>query len=143
MLKATHSEIGKALQPAPRGTDHDRRARAAVPSPSAAEPLESAGAITRAHLAEAVHRAVGMPRADAAECVEMVLSEIFEAIVSREGVKLSSFGAFHVREKRERVGRNPKTGVEAPICARLVVSFKPSSILRTHINSAGKKGKSK
>ncbi len=75
-----------------------------------------------------------MPRADSAKYVEIVLAEIFNRIVSREDVKLSSFGAFLVRAKKERLGRNPKTGAGAAISARLVVTFKPSNIMRERIN---------
>jgi integration host factor subunit alpha len=91
--------------------------------------------VTRADLAEAVHRHTGLGRADCAKYVEMVLDEIFEAIVTRDDVKLSSFGAFQIRAKRERQGRNPKTGKEAKITARLVVTFKPSNVLRARVNS--------
>jgi integration host factor subunit alpha len=97
-------------------------------------PTEKSGALTRAGLSQAVHRKTGLPRAECADCVEMVLSEIFEAIVAREDVKLSAFGAFILRAKKERQGRNPKTGVNAKIGARLVVSFRPSNILRARIN---------
>ncbi len=90
--------------------------------------------ITRADLAKAVQGAVGLPLTQAAIAVEMVLSEIFECVVIREDVKLSSFGTFSVREKRERVGRNPKTGEGAKVSARLVVSFKPSNILRERVD---------
>ncbi len=90
--------------------------------------------ITRADLAKAVQGAVGLPLMQAAIAVEMVLSEIFECVVIREDVKLSSFGTFSVREKRERVGRNPKTGEGAKVSARLVVSFKPSNILRERVD---------
>ncbi len=89
---------------------------------------------TRADLTEAVHRQTGFCRADAAKYVEMVLEEIFDAIVAREDVKLSSFGSFLVRAKRERQGRNPKTGESAKIAARLVVTFKPSNVLRARVN---------
>lgn len=96
----------------------------------------STGAVTRADLADALHRKAGIPRIDSAKYVEMVLGEIFDCIVSREDVKLSSFGAFLVRAKKERLGRNPKTGEGAKISARLVVAFKPSDIMRTKISCA-------
>jgi len=96
--------------------------------------------VTRADLADAVHKKLGLPRADSANYVEMVLEEIFDRIISREDVKLSSFGAFLVRAKRERLGRNPKTGDGAKITARLVVTFKPSNILRARINGGPKAG---
>lgn len=90
--------------------------------------------LTRADLADAVHGKTGLGRSDSAKYVEMVLEEIFETIVARQDVKLSSFGAFQVRAKKERQGRNPKTGAGAKITARLVVAFKPSNILRQRIN---------
>jgi len=99
-------------------------------NPDAAE----RGTLTRVHLAEAVHRTVGLSRVEAAHSVEIVLSEIFDALIAREDVKLSSFGTFNVRAKRERVGRNPKTGAGARISARLVVVFKASNLMRTRIN---------
>lgn len=93
--------------------------------------------MTRADLAEAVHLRTGLGRTDSAKYVEMVLDEIFKCIAAREEVKLSSFGAFLIRPKKERQGRNPKTGQGAKITARLVVSFKPSNVLRARINGDG------
>lgn len=104
-------------------------------SPDEISSSDSLKTVTRADLAEAVHRQTGLGRADCAKYVEMVLDEVFEAIVNRQDVKLSSFGAFQIRAKRERQGRNPKTGKEAKITARLVVTFKPSNVLRTRVNS--------
>jgi len=91
------------------------------------------GTLTRADLARAIQSAVGLPRREAADLVEMVLDEIINRLISREEVKLSSFGTFSVRKKPERVGRNPRTGAGAKISARLVVTFKPSNILRARI----------
>ncbi len=91
------------------------------------------GTLTRADLARAIQSAVGLPRREAAELVEMVLGEIIGRLTLREEVKLSSFGTFSVRKKPERIGRNPRTGAGAKISARLVVTFKPSSILRARI----------
>jgi len=92
---------------------------------------------TRADLAEAVHRRTGLGRAESGKYVEMVLDEIFQSIVAGQDVKLSSFGAVLIRAKRERQGRNPKTGAGAKITARLVVTFKPSNVLRARINANG------
>ncbi len=64
----------------------------------------------------------------------MALEEISEALVRGESVKLRSFGLFSVRAKRERIGRNPRTGVEAPISSRRVLTFKPSPVLSAAIN---------
>ena len=92
--------------------------------------------VTRADLADAVYRSVGLSRGESAEMVELVLDEISNTIVSGETVKLSSFGSFMVRFKGERVGRNPKTGVEVPITPRRVMVFKPSHILKARINKS-------
>lgn len=89
--------------------------------------------ITRAELSAAVHRQVGLSRVESAELVEVVLQEICDALSSGETVKLSSFGSFVVRDKGQRIGRNPKTGVEAPISPRRVMLFKPSNILKARI----------
>jgi integration host factor subunit alpha len=101
---------------------------------SARENTEDLRTTTRADLAEALHRKTGFGRTEAAKYVEMVLDEIFDSIVARKDVKLSSFGAFQIRAKKERQGRNPKTGQDAVITARLVVTFKPSNVLRARIN---------
>jgi integration host factor subunit alpha len=90
--------------------------------------------ITRADLAEAVFRRLGLSRTESAAMVEMVLNEISDAIVAGETVKLSSFGSFTVRDKGLRVGRNPKTGREVPIPPRKVTVFKPSNIMKQRIN---------
>ena len=90
--------------------------------------------ITRADLAEAVFRRVGLSRTESAAIVEMVLKEISDAIVAGESVKLSSFGSFMIRDKGLRVGRNPKTGREVPIPPRRVTVFKPSNIMKSRIN---------
>jgi integration host factor subunit alpha len=92
--------------------------------------------VTRADLCEAVYQRVGLSRTESAELVEMVLAEIGDCLVRGEAVKLSSFGSFLVREKGERVGRNPKTGQEVPISPRRVMVFKPSNVLKQKINGA-------
>ena len=90
--------------------------------------------VTRVDLAEAVYRQIGLSRKESAGLVEMVLAEISDRLVEGESVKLSSFGSFLVRDKGERVGRNPKTGVEVPIMQRRVLVFKPSNVLKAQIN---------
>jgi len=92
--------------------------------------------VTRADLAEAVYRRLGLSRTESAHMVEMVLQEICDAIVRGENVKLSSFGSFLVRRKGERVGRNPRTGHEVPIPPRRVTVFKPSNIMKERINAS-------
>ncbi|HEV2572802.1 integration host factor subunit alpha [Methylocella sp. CPCC 101449] len=90
--------------------------------------------ITRADLAEAVYRRVGLSRVESAELVELVINEICDELVRGNNVKLSSFGSFLVRSKGQRIGRNPKTGVEVPITPRQVMVFKPSNILKARVN---------
>jgi integration host factor subunit alpha len=90
--------------------------------------------ITRAELSEAVYQRVGLSRTESAALVELVLKELSDCLAHGETVKLSSFGSFVVRSKGERVGRNPKTGIEVPIEPRRVMVFKPSNILKARIN---------
>lgn len=96
--------------------------------------------LTRADLAEAVVRNVGLPRNESQELVELVLSEISNCLAGGEPVKLSSFGSFGIRQKGERIGRNPKTGEEVPITPRRVLIFRPSNIMKDRING-GQKGR--
>ena len=91
--------------------------------------------ITRADLAEAVYEQVGLSRNESSDLVEAVLDEIADTLVKGDNVKISSFGSFSVREKGERVGRNPKTGVEVPILPRKVLVFRASHVLKDAINS--------
>jgi integration host factor subunit alpha len=97
-------------------------------------PSRDSGSLTRADLADAVLRRIGLSRAESADIVDAVLTEIIDVIVSGEDLKLRSFGSFHVRSKNERPARNPKTGIPATVSARRVVTFKPSGLLRARIN---------
>ena len=90
--------------------------------------------ITRAQLGEAVYQEVGLSRNESGDLVEAVLSEISDALVSGENVKISSFGSFSVRQKGGRIGRNPKTGEEVPIAPRRVLVFRPSHVLKDQVN---------
>ncbi|MGO8740716.1 integration host factor subunit alpha [Rhodoblastus sp.] len=90
--------------------------------------------VTRSELADALFRRIGLSRLESAQLVEMVIDEISDAVLRGENVKLSGFGTFIQRSKRERVGRNPKTGVEAKITPRKVLVFKASHIMRDRIN---------
>lgn len=90
--------------------------------------------VTRVDLAESVYRCVGLSRKESAGLVQMVLNELADALARGETVKLSSFGSFVVRSKAERIGRNPKTGIEVPITQRRVLVFKPSSVLKGRVN---------
>jgi integration host factor subunit alpha len=86
--------------------------------------------ITRMDLIEAVYRRVGLLRMESSALVELVLKEITDCLERGETVKLSSFG-----KKRQRIGRNPKTGKEVQISPRRLMVFKPSAILKQSINS--------
>ena len=90
--------------------------------------------VTRAELAEAVYKEVGLSRIESAALVEAILGEMADALVTGESVKISSFGSFSVRQKGERIGRNPKTGEEVPILPRRVLVFRPSHVLKDKIN---------
>jgi integration host factor subunit alpha len=90
--------------------------------------------LTRADLADELHRTIGLSRAESADLVEQVLDNVAEALLNGGNVKLSSFGSFMLRKKGLRVGRNPKTGVEVPIQPRTVLTFRPSQLLRQKIN---------
>jgi integration host factor subunit alpha len=95
--------------------------------------------VTRADLAEAVFRKIGLSRTESASLVEMILEEICATIARGESVKISSFGSFLVRDKNERIGRNPKTGEEVPILPRRVAVFKPSNVMKDRILDAHSK----
>lgn len=90
--------------------------------------------LTRADLAEAVYKEVGLSRNESADLVEAILEEVSSSLVKGENVKISSFGSFAVRQKGERIGRNPKTGVEVPIKPRKVLVFRASHVLKDRIN---------
>ena len=90
--------------------------------------------LTRADLAEAVVQKVGLPRNESQELVELILQEISTSLAAGRAVKLSSFGSFGIRQKGERMGRNPKTGDEVPITPRKVLVFRPSNIMKERIN---------
>ena len=90
--------------------------------------------ITRAQLGEAVYQEVGLSRNESVELLESVLSKMSTALARGETVKISSFGSFSVRQKGQRIGRNPKTGEEVPILPRKVLVFRPSQVLKSQIN---------
>jgi integration host factor subunit alpha len=93
--------------------------------------------VTRAHLAEAVYQEVGLSRSESAELVDSILYQIGDSLVGDGIVKISSFGTFSVRQKGQRIGRNPKTGEEVPIMPRKVLVFRPSQVLKDRINGDG------
>jgi integration host factor subunit alpha len=92
--------------------------------------------VTRSQLSEAVYQEVGLSRNESADLVEAVLEEISSTLVKGESVKISSFGSFSVRQKGQRIGRNPKTGEEVPILPRRVLVFRASHVLKNRINDS-------
>ena len=90
--------------------------------------------VTRAQLAERIYTQVGLSRNESAELLETVLNRLSKSLESGESVKISGFGTFSVRQKGRRIGRNPKTGVEVPILPRRVLVFRPSQVLKAHVN---------
>ena len=86
--------------------------------------------VTRADLSEAVLRKIGLSRRESAEFVASIIDAIADRLEAGEAVKISGFGTFTLRDKGERLGRNPKTREPAPISARRVVVFKPSAVLK-------------
>ena len=93
---------------------------------------------TRSTLSEAVFKNVGLSRNESASLVDSVFSEILVSLIKGDDVKISSFGTFVVRQKKERIGRNPKTGEEVPITARSVVTFRASNVLKSKVNTKNK-----
>lgn len=98
--------------------------------------MRSMGTLTRADLAESINRRVGLSRADSLEMVESILTQMCSALAEGQNVKISGFGTFLLRDKAERVGRNPKTGIEVPITPRRVLSFRASQMLKDRIGEA-------
>ena len=90
--------------------------------------------VTRAHLAETIFTQVGLSRNESADLLEAILEKISGALEAGQSVKISGFGTFSVRQKGRRIGRNPKTGEEVPILPRRVLVFRPSHVLKAHVN---------
>ncbi len=95
--------------------------------------MRSMSTLTRADLAEAINRRLGFSRAESLSMVESILHHMCESLANGENVKISGFGTFLLRDKTERVGRNPKTGVEVPITPRRVLTFRASQMLKDRI----------
>ncbi|MEO9462595.1 MAG: integration host factor subunit alpha [Marinomonas sp.] len=96
--------------------------------------MRSVGTLTRADLAETINRKMGFSRSESLDMVESILDKMTGALAKGENVKISGFGSFVLRDKRERVGRNPKTGVEVPITPRRVMTFRASQLLKEQVS---------
>lgn len=97
--------------------------------------MPTAGTLTRADLAETVNRKMGLSRADSLNLIESILDQMIDALARGENVKISGFGSFVLRDKNERIGRNPKTGIEVPITSRRVMTFRASQLLKERISA--------
>lgn len=95
--------------------------------------MRSVGTLTRANLAEAINRKMGLSRSESLALVEAILSRMSDAMEQGENVKISGFGTFLLRDKAQRIGRNPKTGIEVPITPRRVMTFRASQILKDRV----------
>jgi integration host factor subunit alpha len=95
--------------------------------------MDASNTLTRADLSDVVHRRLGLSRAESAGVVERVLHHMCHALSEGQNVKISGFGTFILRDKGQRIGRNPKTGVEVPIAPRRVMTFRASQIMRDQI----------
>lgn len=95
--------------------------------------MRSMNTLTRADLAEAINRKVGLSRSESLGMVEAILDMMSGALENGENVKISGFGTFLLRDKSQRIGRNPKTGIEVPITPRRVLTFRASQMLKDRI----------
>ncbi|MDR1691428.1 MAG: integration host factor subunit alpha [Rickettsiales bacterium] len=86
--------------------------------------------VTKIEIAKHLSETIGLSLIDSKNIVNDVFERIKQGLLDAETVKIADFGTFAVKQKKERIGRNPKTGVEAVISARKVVSFKPSDKLK-------------
>ena len=99
-----------------------------------AEPKTDRSTMTKADIVEKVYEKIGFSKKEASELVELVFGTLKNVLQNGEKVKISGFGNFVVREKRERVGRNPQTGQQIKITARRVLTFRPSQVLKAMLN---------
>ena len=90
--------------------------------------------MTKADIIEKVYQKIGFSKKEASELVEMVFNELKDVLCNGEKIKISGFGNFVVREKKERIGRNPQTGDQIKISARRVLTFRPSQVLKAVLN---------
>lgn len=92
-------------------------------------------ALTKADMAARLFEELGLNKREAKEMVEMFFEEVRQSLEQGRQVKLSGFGNFDLREKKQRPGRNPKTGKEIPISARRVVTFRPGQKLKARVEA--------
>lgn len=96
--------------------------------------MRSMETLTRAEIAEAMNRKLGLSRSESLAMVESILGHMSNALAKGQNLKISGFGTFLLRDKAQRIGRNPKTGVEVPITSRRVLTFRASQMLKDRIS---------
>jgi len=94
--------------------------------------------MTKADIVERIHQQVGFLKKESAEMVESVFTILKDTLESGEKIKIAGFGNFVVKQKADRRGRNPQTGDTITINARRILTFKPSQVLKSAINSEAK-----
>ncbi len=95
--------------------------------------MGSMDTLTRAEIAEAINRKLGLSRSESLAMVESILRHMSDALAKGQNLKISGFGTFLLRDKAQRIGRNPKTGIEVPITPRRVLTFRASQMLKERI----------
>ena len=96
--------------------------------------MQDKNTLTRIQLSEAVYREIGLSKSESSDLVQAVLDQVIEALLRRETVKLTAFGSFSLLWRGPSLGRNPQTGKEVAVPPRYMVSFRPSHILRRHVD---------
>ena len=97
--------------------------------------------LTRADIAESIYREIGLSKNESDQLVKSLLEHIAESLCEGENVKIAKFGSFKLSNKKERIARNPRTGMPAIVHKRRVVTFKPSPHLSSRVNEALKERK--
>jgi len=92
-------------------------------------------ALTKADMAESLFNEMGLNKREARELVDLCFQELATCLADAEQVKLAGFGNFYLRDKKERPGRNPKTGEKIPVSARRVVTFRPGQKLKARVEA--------
>ena len=92
-------------------------------------------ALTKADMAESLFNKLGLNKKEARELVDLCFEELKASLAVGEPVKLSGFGNFDLRDKKERPGRNPRTGEKVLITARRVVTFSPGNKLKARVEA--------
>jgi integration host factor subunit beta len=92
---------------------------------------------TKADLVEEVVKNTGLPRNESEVIVETIFLGIIGALQKGDKIEIRGFGSFRTRQRRGRVGRNPKTGAKVDVPAKSIPFFKPSKELKDFVNTAG------